>query len=529
MKPIQSFTLEEYYPWRRKIDAQYPWQRKFVDGEFLKHEQKRIRKCREWSKKFLKTEFGKHLDIGSFYVVPVEGLSSSWKAAIADFGNYMYFGLSVLTNSPLIIAIALLPYTENRPLDYKLIEITKSRRVNIINKRLNMVEPVILIEGWNYLKSDSIYKDVPYEKKSVQKIISENFIDNRQISLSFQSPIISAPYVNGSFGGISLSSIAYDSVFAKELLKTMQLLVPPEYRTLKPPKSVYKGYMFPYLEGIGFHLAERPYWDSNIFSTLYAKEYPVLEAEQLQRYRFGGEFSILSTLSPDEGNLTQMWKELMKNFTATEIALPASIEELKGWLDVDLRRLKRAANEDIWIQVAYARHCMPGMSEDADKDYIKTVNLLKEDFDTLLSDIIKQADSREYLISSMLYPSSYNLKRIAQSIARSEEKDLLDHKHFKEARDLIVDNFTGFINHPEFRSIKSRMEGKKEDARYSVVQTEIINHPHSSTKEIFDAVKTTKLFKDTCDLQGLLDWLQNKSLVIVDSYKRYVWSGLHYS
>ncbi len=94
------------------------------------------------------------------------------------------------------------------------------------------------------------------------------------------------------------------------------------------------------------------------------------------------------------------------------------------------------------------------------------------------SDIIRQADSREYLIGSMLYPTSYNLKRVAQSIARDEEKDQLDGKHLKKARDLIVDNFTGFINHPEFSSIKSRMEGKKENARYSIVQTEIINHPH---------------------------------------------------
>ncbi|HSD63605.1 MAG TPA: hypothetical protein VLB50_07390 [Ignavibacteriaceae bacterium] len=91
MKPIHSFTLEEYYPWRRKVKTQYPWQREYVDSEFLKHEQKRIRVCEDWSKKFLKTAFGKSLDIGSFFVVPAEGLSTSWKAAIADFGNYSVF------------------------------------------------------------------------------------------------------------------------------------------------------------------------------------------------------------------------------------------------------------------------------------------------------------------------------------------------------------------------------------------------------------------------------------------------------
>ncbi len=95
----------------------------------------------------------------------------------------------------------------------------------------------------------------------------------------------------------------------------------------------------------------------------------------------------------------------------------------------------------------------------------------------------------------------------------------------------MVDNFVGLIDHPKFRSIKSRMEVKvkKDDARYSVVQTDIINHPHSSIKEIFDAVKTTKLFRDTYDLQGLLDWLQRKGFVIVDNNKQYLWSGRHNS
>ncbi len=84
------------------------------------------------------------------------------------------------------------------------------------------------------------------------------------------------------------------------------------------------------------------------------KKYPILEAKQLQRYRFGGKFSIFSTLKADESNPAQMWKELMKNFTATEVTLPLGIEELREWDVIDLRRLKRAANEDIWIQVAYA-------------------------------------------------------------------------------------------------------------------------------------------------------------------------------
>lgn len=524
MRPTQLLSLQEYYLWKEKAETQYSWQRQYLNCEFLKYEEKMIRDCEKWYRIFIKAENGSNLDYASFYAVPME-ISSSWKAAIADSGSYRYVGLSALYNSPSVTVMALVPYTVKQPQEYRLIEITKSKRMNVVNRRLNHVQPVVVIEDWDYLESDHIYIDVPYEKQIIQHILNENLIDNDQISQSFQSPIISAPYVDGSIGGISLSSISCDSSFSKELLKTIQQLVPPEYRTLIPPQKAYKGYTFPYSEGIGFHLAERPFSDNNVLSTLYAREHSRLEAEQLRRYKFSGEFSIFSTFNPDIGNVTQIWKESMKKFTATEVTLPWDLDELIEW-DTDLRRLKSAVNEDLWIQVVNSRQYMPGMSADTDNDYIKTMKLLKEDLDTLLSDAIQQADSREYLVSSMLYPSSYNLKRVAQSIARAEEKDQLDSRHLKKARDLIIDNFTGFINHPRFRLFKSRMEAKKEDARYSVVQTEIINHSGSSTAEIYEAIKTTKLFRDIYDLQELLDWLHRKGYVIIDSNKRYVWTGI---
>ncbi len=524
MRPLQSLPFGEYYLWKRKVETQYPWQRQYLNSEFLNYEIKRIKDCQDWYKKFLKSRLGNSLEEASFYIVPME-ISYPWKAAIAELGNLNYVGLSALFNSPSVTVAAVIPYTIKQPQEYRLIELTKSKRMNIINKRLNMVEPVVIIEDWNYLESDSIYVDIPSEEKVIKKILNENLIDNNQISLSFQSPIMSAPYVDGSIGGISLSSISCDSTFAKELLKTMQQLVPPEYRALMPPKSAYKGYTVPYLDGIGFHMAERPYSDNNILSTLYAKEYPRLETELSKRYKFDGEFSIFSTFNPDEGNVTQIWKESLKNFNATEVTLPWEIDELINW-DVDLRRLKRVVSEDLWIQVVKARQLQPRMSVEADKDFVKTINLLKADFDALLSDINKQTESRDYLVNSMLYQGSYNLKRVAQSIARGDEKDQLDGKYFKEARDLIIDNFTGFINHPRFRLIKSRMESKREDARFSVVQTAIINQPRSSTSEIFESIKTLHLFRDNYDLQELLDWLQRKGYVIMDSNKRYTWIGI---
>ncbi len=523
MKPSNTLSLQDYYLWKKKVETKYPWQRQYLNYEFLGYEEKRIKDCEKWYKTFIKAESGNGLDYASFYVVPME-ISSSWKAAIADFGNCKYVGLSALYNSPSVMVTALIPYAIKQPQEYRLIEIVKSKRMNIVNRKTSQVERVLVIESWNPLESDSIYVDIPYEKQIIQNILNENLIDNDQISQSFQMPIISAPYVEGSIGGISLSSLSCDSAFSKELLMTMQQLVPPEYRTSMPPKNAYKGYTFPILEGIGFHLAERPYLDNKVFSTLNAKDHSRLEVELKKRYKFDGEFSIFSTITTDIGNVTQEWKELLKKFTESEVTLPHEINELIDW-DVDLKRLKHVINEDLWIQVVKSHRCMPSMNTKADKDYINIMKLLKDDLDTLLADDIKQSDSREYLVGSMLYQSGYNLQRLAQSFARAEEKDQLDNKLLKKARDLIVDNFTGFIKHPRFKSIKSRMESNREDATYSIIQTEIINHPHSSTAEIFEAVQTTKYFKDIYGLQKLLDTLHKNGDVIVDNNKQYVWAG----
>jgi len=242
----------------------------------------------------------------------------------------------------------------------------------------------------------------------------------------------------------------------------------------------------------------------------------------LERHTFNGEFSIFSTLGPGAGNVTQIWKDLLKNFAATEITLPQDLDELIE-AGVYLAPLKSVINEDLWIQVVHSHQYMPGLNTDVDNEFIKITDLLKEDFDMLLSDVHKREESREYLVRSMLHQSKYNLKRVAQSFARADEKDKLDGDYFKKARNLLVDNFTGFINHPEFHTIKSIMKKRKENVRYSIVQTEIINNPYSSTAEIFESVKSTKYFKDIYDLQDFLDWLHKKGYVIVNIDKKYRW------
>jgi len=523
MRKIESIPPSEYYLWRKKTETFYPWQRQYVNCEFLKYEQKRIEKFLEWYTKFRKADENKEVDSASFYAVPLE-LSSSWKAAIVSHGNYNYVGLSALFNSPQGSLIALVPYSIEKPYDYRLIEITKSKKTNLINEKLNKVEYALIIEDWDYLKSDNVYVDVDYEKKVVAKILEENLGVDNQFSLSFQSPIISAPY-DGSIGGITLSSIFSNSSFAKELLKTIQLMVPPEYRTLMPSKTLYKGDKFQCRNGIKFHLAERPYFDRNVLSSVYVRKYSEIDRELLQRENFNGEFSIFSTLNPYRGRLEAL-KEMFKKYTATEITLSKSLDELLE-ADVYLKRLKNAINEDLWIQIAYSRQYMPGIDKNVEKEFFKITQFLKKDLDILLPDIYRDEKSKEHWVNSLLYPLTDNMNRIAQSLARADEKDKLNEKYLKKARGIIIDNFKGFIDLPEIQDTLSSLTKRKSKGgpRYSIVQTELINHPQSTVKEIFEAVKSTGVFTDIYDLQEFLDWLHRKGYVIVDGNRKYTWAG----
>jgi hypothetical protein len=219
-----------------------------------------------------------------------------------------------------------------------------------------------------------------------------------------------------------------------------------------------------------------------------------------------------------------MWKELLKNFTATEVTLPYELDKLVE-ADVNLKYLKSAINEDLWVQVVKYHQYNPGFYEEIDNEYSNIMNLLKEDYDTLLHDVHKQEDIRDYLVRTMLFQTSNNLKRIAQSFARADEKDKIERHHLKNARNMIIDNFTGFINHPKLHNIKSIMEIKKENARFSIVQTEIINNPLSSTRDIYSAIKSSKFFYDIYDLQNFLDWLQIRGFIIRSFKGEYQWVG----
>ena len=519
----QSLSLKEYYLWQKKVEKQYPWQRQYLNYEFLNYEQKRIRELSKWNDKFRKAGINSELESASFYAKPV-GLNSSWKAAIADYGNFNYFGLSALSNSPSILIVGLCSNNLNQPIEHRLIDITQSKKINVVNRMKNVVVPVLLIEEWNYLKSDSIYADVPYEKKIISKLIKENLIDDEQISLCYQAPIISAPF-DGGVGGVSFTSIYDNSSFAKELSKTMQMMVPPEYRKSSPPKSVVKGHKFQLLDGIDFHLSERPYSEGNKLSSIYTTKYTKVDKELALRYGFKGEHSVFSAIKPYENDEKQLFKEMFKNFSAAEITLASKHNDM---LDSDViitKHLKNMIDDNLWMQIVHSRQICPGIGEKIEPKLVKTFNDLKKHFDIILSDNEPDSKSRKFLVNMFGAKSKDNLLRIAQSFARAEEKNQLDNYQLKQASDLIKENFEGIINltfDDKTRSKPQKLKGI-ENQRYSIIQSELINNTHSTTSEIFEVVKSMNIFRDIYQLQEYLDQLHENGVVIVDNKKGYVW------
>ena len=518
---VNSVPLKEYYLWRRNVETQYPWNRQYLNWEFLSYEEKRIQLLQKWYKLFQKVSQHTQLENVDLYAVPIE-INTYWKSAIAELGFYKYIGLAAFYNSSQILAVAILSNSSKRPKNYSLIEIENPKKTYLYNRYYNTSIPVIIIEDWSQLESDSIYVDIPYEKGIVDKLLNETFTLDKQVALCLQSPILSAPHVTGSIGGVSLSSLSGKSTFSKELIKTLQLFVPPEYRNINPPKSAYKGTKFEYMDGIKFHLAERPQQSHNVFSPFFTKDDARIEKELAKRRTYNGEYSIFSSIVPEYTSKINILKSLLFKYTENEITIPENHDEYK-YADIDLFQLKNKINEDVWIQTVHARQIQPGLDETSDKELNKIIEILNQDMDIRLTEFIPKDTSRKFVTGQMLGNIKSNITRVAQSLARRDENAHLTKEHFNTARGLFLDNVTTLLENPEIDNISLYYAQDRTDRRFSVIQSCLIANPQSNIIEIFENVQGTELFRNVHDLQGLLDWSHSKGHVIKDINNRYTW------
>jgi hypothetical protein len=245
-----------------------------------------------------------------------------------------------------------------------------------------------------------------------------------------------------------------------------------------------------------------------------------LHQSLIDRNNFDGEYSLFSSIKVSEGTRRQKILETFMNFTQTEITL-SDIDQLLTDDDMYIRPLLKTIDENLWIQIVHAHHNNPKEGKNYDKEHRDIIELISKDYDVILADKFKQEKTRNYIIQSMLNKTSSNIKRLAQSFARADDKTEITNKFLKESRRTTLDNFERLINEPSIGKEINYIKNHESDERYNVVQATLINTPHLTAVEIFREVKLTELFKDEYDIQTLLDWMHKKGYVIRDSQNRY--------
>jgi len=509
-----------YYP--KTINGRYllPWERQIINSDFLEHERKRIKEVADWRNGFDRSPMDSKQKEVDLYVVPME-YTPALRAAIAKLEDCAIRGLSALRNSSVGLLVGLFPRSGKVPTDYSYIRIRDSRRAVIAELRSNLQEYALIVENWEYSDPVSMYRGLDYEKGILSKIINENFRGDKHLALSLQTPVFSAPYVPGSLGGISFSSFTRQTNLIKELDTTFQLMVPPEFRIQGPPSFLYNGVRFQYSGDVIFKVAERPILSGNALSTIGTGDYLQVKKQRRKRERFAGEYSIFSMIHTSNDKSASVLKELYQDFNKTEVTFPKDLE--KEMFYEDIVRIRKSISEEVWLQNVAIREINPGADStvnDLDKKYM---DILWDDFDTILSDSFRGEHERDILVRSLLPVN--NFKRLIQSVARIGETSILTEDHFKTARGLIVDNFSGFVQSKEIANLTSRIGKRHADLRFTSIETLLANKQPWMAGDIYERLKSDEVFQDLIDLQGILEWMREKGYVIRDELDRYRWVG----
>ncbi len=513
---MEHLKSEEWYLWRRHSDKKYPWER-YLNAEFLKSERKRINDIDGWMKNFQRVPYHASLEDVCYYTVPIK-IRSTWLTYLGE-GDYLCKGLSALRNCSIYPLIAFFP-SGKIPTDYSLIRIKSSKKIALLNSYTKSTtgEYAIIIEDWEELESDYIYVDMPFESRIISKIIEENTNAEKLLTESLQSPIVSSPFVLGDVGGISLASILDDSDYAHELCKTMELMLPPEYRSFSPPKSGLRGRNVDIGSGIGIHVAERIVTGRNYLSSVEGSTFKLMDEESRKRFSFKGEYSILGAMIKSHSTGRQLHKDMLHKFFEFEVSIP----NLSRFSAIEYDALTKAIDEDIWLQVVFMRQKTPSIDISSQEEK-RLREVIKEDIETVLCERMPE-QYREILSEIRANDCIENLKREAKSLARAEGRENVDFSLLRHARNNFIDWFWDLENDVEFRNVEYNAKIEWKNIRFFIVENILRELGSATAEEIYQKVDKN-FFKDIGDLKGLLTWMQGRKpspFVIKDSQNRYI-------
>ena len=513
-------NINQVYLWRRNSCQTYPWQR-FLHTDFMRCEQKRIQKTKEWFTNFLKAKTSETLGEVSYYTVPIK-LKSTTKAAIASEGAYLPVGLSAIRNCLQVEMLMLLPEDKEKPQDFAPIRLIRPRKHYVYDQRSNQHLPVVLVEEYEKLDPSFLYIDVPFEKRSILKFITENLIDDETIARSLQSTISGSPYVPNEFGGISFSSFTPRSnpFFYDELTKTLKLMQPPEFTDLFYflPETLKKGKEITTPYGITFQHAERWTTGKNFYSSYCSNDYNRLALELNKRKIFSGEYSIACSLTPRGDDSSELYRDILTKFVKTEVMHPSISEELYSSY-VNLEKAQQNINEDLLLQIAHEKELKPALDQEI-LNIPKVKKLILQEWEIIFDTLGISKTEHESVVYSNL--SLNNILRVAQSISREYSISVVGQDQLMSAFDLFGRSVDLLLNNPEINITRysSKIPTMVETEKFNAVRSELSINQLTIT-QLFENVK--KYFKDVYALQEYVDRLSSLGYVYEPKSGIYRW------
>lgn len=519
-----TFSKSEYYPWFSN-SGNAPWNRQFTNFEFLKTEKKRLEDTEKWYKSYFKAKVMGDLPEVIYYILPVE-LSSNWRSVVNELEEYQYKGLSCLKNSPQFPLIALFHKDAKLPDDYSLIHIISSRKIVLMNNKLSMkhnCEYAILIDSFEELPSDYVYQDVPFDKKLIGDILYKNLGQDEYVSKSLQSPILSSPFVMGKYGGIGMASMLQNTSFVDELLKSIQMMLPPEYRAIPPPKDVLNGQWMSMLnqsktEKINFHFSEQLAGSKNQVGYSSGASYNTISKQIQNRLAFNGEYSFIGTVVSD-GTAKEVFDDMLKNFTRTEVTA-FYLDKLKE-SDVYLKHLQRDTNEDVWLNIVHARQFNPTLNA-KDINMQTWENKIRKDWDVFLPEM-GYPENMDFVKDQKVKQTMNNIIRLAQANARGEARTEITEKDIEEARKMFTTSAEELVSHPITTKAKVIVARQKEQNRVESIKI-ILDQGTSTIDELWAQLKNTGYYENQQDFNRIIDWLHQKGFIIKMA-SGYTWIG----
>lgn len=515
-------SREAYYLWAGRCTAEVPWARAYLNQDFLASESRRLLQVGSWYEAFTRLPENSQLQPVTLYVVDVD-MPSAWSAAFAHFPDYVPVGLSALPNSSNSCLIGLFHRAKVPPL-YRPIHVEISRKfIYHTAEAVPRSEYVLLVEAWAPERHASLYLDFPKSYSRPAEFLQEELTGGSgQLAKSIEAPLLSSPSTTRVGGGVSLSAFESKSKFSRAFQRSVQSLLPPHLRSVSAPRKAREGNREPNASGIVYRVAEKWGRQVNRVQSVLAREFEMISNAHAERTTATGEISFVSTLTTPVDQAPEVWNLFLKQFSVSELTLPAPlIELLEG---IDLERFEQQVPEEMYTHVVESRHVNP-RSENGFRRASEAVHLtIRSDLDALLADRrVGWAGDME--LDQLSAAVSANVYRLAQAEARAGLSHVVDDTHIRRARDTVLDYFGKLVNRPDVRGFQVAAKRASKNPRERAVQLTLTYNGPSSMLEIWESLQSEDVFGTIEELGLCLDMLRERGRVILHPRQGFIWVG----